>query len=709
MAFRLERDKDKIVSIYINSKNSSDNLVNESFVNSLKDTLFYLRSNLSDIDGIILRSTNDTFHEGIDINHLLSFSSNQSLFKYISQCNSYLFELESLKVPIVAAINGSALGGGLEIALCCHYRIVIENSKTRLGFPDIKYGMIPPLGGIVRATRSIGFEIALKLLSTGKLLNTKQALEYGLVDQLCSDSSQLIHLSKKWIRENKEKFSTGEMRIVNRVTLDSDVLEKIPILPAIIRNKTFGNYPAQEAILNVATESFNVDFKTAIRIGIRSFIKLVNGKVFKNLIETNWHQLNEIRLSKKSLESSKGNRIKRVGIIGAGMMGHGIAYVTASSDIEVVLIDKSMDILDIGKSRIIKILEKEVKLNNITSNRSEQILLNISFTTNYSRLKDCDLVIEAVTENRKIKKEIIETITTNTNSKCVIASNTSTLPISSLADYTNNKKNFIGIHFFSPVQKMKLVEIIVGNKTSNRIIKIANDYAHQINKIPIVVNDSRGFYTSRCFSTYLNEGLNLLAEGNPPQLIEMAGLKAGMPVGPLALIDEISLTLVANIKEQTQKDLKSSGITPTLDGSDAVIKLMTGKLERKGKLDGAGFYEYPKGGKKYLWPSLKDYFELSSEPEPIHNIIDRLIFVQVLETLRCIEEEVITSVADANIGSIYGWGFPSFYGGTIQFINDYGLKKFIARTKELSISNGKRFIPPNILNKNTKEKVFLIK
>ena len=422
------------------------------------------------------------------------------------------------------------------------------------------------------------------------------------------------------------------------------------------------------------------------------------------MINTFKSQLNDINSGISRPKNINLTTVNKLGVLGSGLMGHGITYVSALSGIEVVMTDSNQENAEKGFSRIKNILHSIVKKGQLSQENAKNVLNKITVTDDYNNLQDCDLIIEAVFEDRDLKGKVTAQAEKIMDRNGIFASNTSTLPISGLAEKSFRPEKFIGIHFFSPVHKMKLVEIIKGEKTNDETIAKAFDYVLKIKKIPIVVNDSRGFYTSRVFSTYTNEGLALLAEGNHPQEIETAGKKAGMPVGPLAVIDEINLGLVSQIRKQTRKDLATEGKELPLIPADQVIDLMTEKINRLGRAQGGGFYEYPENGKKYLWPELQTHFPIAKDPLTQDQMIERILFIQAIETIRAYEENVVTSVAEANIGSIFGWGFSPEKGGTLQFINDYGIKKFEKRSQELYKKYGKRFTPPKMLIKMASNK-----
>ena len=422
------------------------------------------------------------------------------------------------------------------------------------------------------------------------------------------------------------------------------------------------------------------------------------------MINTFKSQLDEINSGANRPKNVDQTSIKKLGVLGSGLMGHGITYVSALSEIEVVMTDSSQENADKGFSRIKDILHDSVEFGRTTQINADKILNRITTTDDYNKLQDCDLIIEAVFEDRDLKGKVTTQAERIMYQNGIFASNTSTLPISSLAEKSIRPGKFIGIHFFSPVHKMKLVEIIKGKRTDDETIAKAFDYVLRIGKIPIVVNDSRGFYTSRVFSTYTNEGLALLAEGNHPQEIESAGKKAGMPVGPLAVIDEINLGLVARIRNQTREDLAAEGKELPLLPSDTVIDLMTKTLKRLGRANGGGFYAYPENEKKYLWPQLQTHFPPAKNPLGQDEMIERILFIQAIETIRAYEENVVTSVADANIGSIFGWGFDPSKGGTLQFVNNYGIQEFEKKSIQLEKKYGERFKPPKMLKEMSSKK-----
>lgn len=695
--FHYTKDNDNIVTVTMDMQGRSANVINEEFGKRWLEMIERLEKEKAEIAGVVLTSAKSTFFAGADIDNLYKQTNAQEIFDMCEGLKKQLRRLETLGKPVVAALNGAALGGGLEIALACHYRIALNNPKAQFGLPEVGLGLLPGGGGIVRLTRMIGLQPALPLLTEGKRLKVKDALSNGLINEIAETPEDMIAKAKAWIKANPKainpwddkgfKFPGGDAK-------NPKVASMIPIVPAMTKKKTHGNYPAVEAIINTAVEGSVVDFETACRIESRYFTSLAVGQVSKNMITAFWYNLNAINAGGSRPKGFDKYTTKKVGVLGAGMMGAGIAYVSALSGMEVVLKDVSVEAAEKGKSYSEGLLKKSVSKGKMTKEKAEEVLSRIK-ATDKPEFEGCDLIIEAVFEDRALKAKVTQEAEAAMLPEGTFASNTSTLPITGLAEASARPKQFIGLHFFSPVDKMPLVEIICGKETDDATLAKAFDYVLQIKKTPIVVNDSRGFYTSRVFSTYVMEGIAMLGEGQHPKSIENAGLKAGMPVGPLALTDEVSMKLMDHIRKQTEKDLAAEGKTaPHHPGFAVCEKLLA--VNRPGKAAGAGFYEYPQGGTKYLWPELTNMFPQQTPLEQ-QEMIDRMLIVQALDTVRCLEEGVLRSVADANIGSIFGWGFSPFNGGTLQYINGAGLKNVIEKAKALEAKYGERFAVPKLL------------
>lgn len=523
-----------------------------------------------------------------------------------------LRRLETFGKPVVAAINGAALGGGWEICLACHHRVALDDKSVQLGLPEVTLGLLPGGGGVVRMVRMLGLEKALPYLLEGKKVRPAQALQAGLIDELAADREALLAQARSWILANPEVRQPWDNKgyaIPGGTPSHPKVAQMLAIAPSILRSKTQGCFPAPEKILCAAVEGAQVDFDTAHLIETRYFTELVTGQVAKNMIGTFWFQLNQINAGSSRPQGFAPYVTRKVGVLGAGMMGAGIAYVSACTGIEVVLKDITLAAAEKGKAHSAALLDKKVSRGQLTAEQRETTLARIRPTQDDADLAGCDLIIEAVFEDRALKAKVSAAAQSVVGANAVIASNTSTLPISGLATAVPDQAKFIGLHFFSPVDKMPLVEIIKGARTSDETLARGFDFVLQIKKTPIVVNDSRGFFTSRVFGTFTNEGIAMLGEGVAAPMIETEARKAGMPVGPLAVSDEVSLSLMSHIRQQTAKDLQAEGKAMPNHPATAVIDLLVNEYKRTGKAAGAGFYDYPAGGQKHLWPELKKRFE----------------------------------------------------------------------------------------------------
>lgn len=696
--FNYSKDANNIVTITMDMANRSANVLNAEFEKDFKETIEKLEAEKEGIKGVIWTSAKKTFLAGADIDNLFTLTDPKAIFDMCEYLKAGFRKLEQLGRPVVAAINGAALGGGFELALACHYRIALNDPKIQIGLPEVQLGLLPGGGGVTRLVRIVGLQNAFPMLTEGKKFKPDAAVKAGIIHAVAQSPEEMMQKATEWILANpqaKAPWDDKGFKIPGGDPMNPKVAQMLPIAPAMARKKTYQNYPAVDAIIAAAVEGSMVDFDTASRIESRYFTSLATGKVSKNMITAFWYNLNAINQGASRPKGFSSHTVKKVGVLGAGMMGSGIAYVSAIAGMEVVLKDVSRESAERGKSYSEKLLDKQVQRGSRTPLYKQEILDKILATDSADDLKGCDLIIEAVFENRELKAKVTQEAEAQMVEGGIFASNTSTLPITGLATASKNPKNFIGLHFFSPVDKMPLVEIIMGKETSDETLAKSFDYVKQIKKTPIVVNDSRGFYTSRVFSTYVLEGMAMLMEGQHPRTIESAGMKAGMPVGPLALTDEVSLSLMAHIRKQTVEDLKAEGKAIPDHPAYKVSEIMLAK-NRPGKAAGGGFYEYPLSGKKFLWPELTNIFP-QKEPMPLQDMIDRMMYIQAIETVRCYEEKVVLTVADANIGSIFGWGFAPFKGGTLQFINDAGLDNFIQKSEQLTAKYGERFKVPQLL------------
>ena len=695
---------DQILTLTIDMPGQSANTMNADFRAALTETAGKVKSDLDTIRGIIVTSAKKTFFAGGDLKELHKVTGKDAgaFEDMVNGMKAEMRVLETSGKPIVAAINGSALGGGLEICLACHHRVVLDEDKIQLGLPEVTLGLLPGGGGTQRLPRMIGLEAAFPFLMEGKKVNPKAALKAGIVDELASSTDDMMAKARAFIDANpksQQPWDQKGFKFPGGAPHHPAMAQKLAIAPAMLKQKTKGCYPAPERILSAAVEGAQVDFDNGSLIETRYFAELVIGQVAKNMTGTFWFQLNAVNAGESRPAGVEKETFRKVGVLGAGMMGAGIAYSTATRGLEVVLKDVSTENAERGKAYSEKLLAKRVSRGRMTEEQKAEILNRIKATGSADDLEGCDLVIEAVFEDSHLKAKVTQEAEAKLAENGLFASNTSTIPITQLAKASARPEKFIGLHFFSPVDKMQLVEIIVGEKTSDDTLARAFDYVQQIGKIPIVVNDSRGFFTSRVFGTFVNEGIAMLGEGIHPSSIENAGVLAGMPVGPLAISDEVSMTLMQHIRDQSKKDTEAAGQTWNAHPAEAVIDQMVGSHDRKGKAAGAGFYEYPQSGKKHLWPELDTLFvdREKARNTDLQELKDRILFIQAIETVRCLEEGVLRTVEDANIGSIFGIGFAPWTGGAIQFINQYGVRAFAERAEFLAARFGERFNPPRLL------------
>ncbi|CAM4110110.1 3-hydroxyacyl-CoA dehydrogenase NAD-binding domain-containing protein [Psychrobacter arenosus] len=697
--FSAERDDAGIITVTIDQADRKMNVIGDGFSESFETLTDSFIADES-AKGLILTSGKETFIVGADIDQLGQIETPQQAYDLVEDLKRSLRKLETSGKPVVAAITGTTLGGGLEVALACHYRIAIDSPKTKLGLPEVKLGLLPGGGGTQRLPRLVGIQKALELMTQGKELRPSPAKDIGLIHETASDKADMLAKAKAWIEANpkaQQPWDVKGFKIPGGDPKHPKVAQIFSIAPAMAHQKSHGNYPAIVHIMSCVFEGCMVDIDTGLEVESRYFVACVMSPVARNMINTLWTQLNSIKKGQSRPDGIEKYTTKKVAVLGAGMMGAGIAYVSAKAGMDVVLLDRDIESAEKGKDYSAKILDKAISRGRSTKEKKEALLGKIKTTVSYDDLEGCDLVIEAVFENREIKAKCTQQSEAVIPESAVYASNTSTLPITGLATASKRPNQFIGLHFFSPVDKMPLVEIIMGEETDDETLAKAFDYVLQIGKTPIVVNDSRGFYTSRVFATYVTEGIAMLGEGVHPRSIEVAGMKAGMPMPPLALQDEVSLDLVMHITEQTKKDLAAEGIDMPDHPSMGVLNVVGREHERLGKKVGKGFYDYPENGEKRLWPELTNLFPPAAEQPSQQDLVDRMMFIQANESAKCYQENVVRSVADTNVGSIFGWGFAPQHGGTLQFINSMGVKKFVERSRELAEKYGERFAPAQIV------------
>ncbi|MDP9821405.1 3-hydroxyacyl-CoA dehydrogenase NAD-binding domain-containing protein [Nocardioides massiliensis] len=706
-AIRYEKDSDGIVTLVLDDPTASANTMNDLYRTSMDEVVAKLEAE-DGLAGVIITSAKKTFFAGGNLKQLLEVGPDQAeeAFAMCEAVKAQLRRLERLPVPVVSCINGAALGGGFEIALATNYRIAVDGPGVVVGLPEVSLGLLPGGGGVTRTVRLLGLQSALlDVLLEGKQFKAAKAKEKGLVDELVASADELVPAAKKYIAAQAGDEEAGVQpwdrkgyKMPGGTPKSPALAGFLPAFPAMLRKQLKGaNYPAPRAIMSAAVEGAQVDFDTASRIESRYFTQLVTGQNAKNMIQAFFFDLQALNGTKLRPEGYDRYTAKKVGVLGAGMMGAGIAYSCARAGMEVVLKDVSVENAEKGKAYSQKIMDKAVDRGQSTPEKREELLARITPTADAADLAGCDLVIEAVFEDPALKAKVFAEVLDVVNKDALLCSNTSTLPITELAAGVDRPADFVGLHFFSPVDKMPLVEIIRGEQTSEEAIAKAIDVVQQLKKTPIVVNDSRGFYTSRVIGTFVNEGIAMLAEGVSPHTIERAATQAGYPVGTLQLSDELNMELMAKIRKATQE---AEGDAYVAHPADAIIDTMI-EAGRPGRLRGAGFYDYDENGKRLgFWEELTDKFPTAEEQPPIEDLRDRLMAIEALETAKCFEEGVITSSAAANIGAIMGIGYPPPTGGTVQFMVGYedtsgrrGLTGFVDRAQELAKKYGERFEP----------------
>jgi len=693
---RYSVDGDGIALLLIDVAGRPMNVLTPGFQSDLAECIQRVATDAA-IRGVVIGSAKSSFMAGADIKDMVGAydrgitAAEASKFSY--ELSSLLRRLETCGKPVAAAINGVALGGGFEVALACHYRVIADEPKAGVGLPEVKIGLLPGGGGTQRVPRLVGVTEALKLITEGRQLSPADALKKGLVHEV-APTAEIVERARQWILKGGEGVQPWDkkgFRVPGGVGQTSPAAaQSFMAGTALTAKTTQRNYPAPLAILSCVYEGTQVPIDQGLRIESKYFGQLLAGPVARNLMRTMFVNKGLADKLARRPASPPKTQVRRLGILGAGMMGAGVAYVSALAGMEVVLIDSTLELAEKGKAYSRALLAKDVERGKRSQADADAILARIKPTVSYDDLAGSDLVIEAVFESREIKADVTQKTEAVIPKNAVFASNTSTLPITGLAQASKRPTQFIGIHFFSPVDKMPLVEIILGKKTSEDTLARALDYVGQLRKTPIVVNDSRGFYTSRCFGTYVYEGMAMLQEGVNPALIENAARMAGMPVGPLAVADEVTIDLQWKVIKQTEQDLGRKFVKPV--AYDVVQKFVE-DLKRPGRRFGAGFYDYPKDAKKHLWPGLRDAYPLAFKQLETDEVVKRLMYIQALETTRCMEEGVVTTAAEADLGSILGWGFPAWTGGTLSYIDTIGIRAFVAECERMSKRYGKRFKP----------------
>ena len=709
-------DAEGIATVEFDYPDKSQNILNAKSMGAYAEAMQKALADTA-VKGIVVASAKKDFIAGGDLAELGAATDAKSFHRDISAWHQLMRAIELGGKPVAAALNGSALGGGMEVALGCHYRVAADNPKARFGFPEVTLGLLPGAGGTQRVPRLAGMMAAAPLLMEGKRIKVGEAQKMGMIHAVVAAGEER-KAARQWVVDSLasgakplQPWDTKGFKIPGGGPNTPNGMQMLMAANAMLREKTYDNYPAPRHILSCVYEGLSTNLDTGLAIEARYFTNLVMSPVSKNMIRSLFFGMQEANKLASRPAGVPQQKYSKIGMLGAGMMGAGIAMSTATAGIDIVLLDTTQEAADKGKDYARKQWSKQVQRGRMTADAMEALLVRIHPTASYADLAGCEMVIEAVFEKREIKADVTKKAEAVIGADAIFASNTSTLPITGLAEASVRPANFIGLHFFSPAEKMPLVEIIVGKATSDATLARSMDYVRAIGKTPIVVNDSRGFYTSRVFGTYVSEGMALLEEGVPPALIDKAGLIAGMPVGPLALADEVSIELVYKIAQQTRADLGKAYVERA---ADRVAAKMVAELGRLGRKSGAGFYDYPADGPKHLWPGLAEQFPvkvgasaLRAGDTPsgagneamlsLEEIVERLILVQSVETVRCLEEKVLRAPIDADVGAILGWGYPPFRGGPIGWLHSLGLPSAVAVLDRLAEQHGPRFAPPKLL------------
>lgn len=694
-AISVEIDSDNIATLTWDLPGQKVNVFDEQTITEFEDEVRALLANDAVI-GCIIASAKDVFHVGADLDMALRLSElpADALFPRVMQMNQLMLDMERSGKTFVAAIEGHAMGGGLELALACHARIVADDSAIQMSLPEAKLGLMPGFGGTQRLSRLLPLTDAITALSTGKSYRPQPALKAGLITEI-AEPGEVMNAVRAWIKANPGAKQPWDQKPPRTPTGQIHTAKNLPILAGTagqMRKNTYGNYPAPEAIMRSVYHGLQMPMEQALKVEARNFIQVACTEVARNMIHTLFFGLNSANALEKKPEGFETRSFRKIGIIGAGLMGAGIAYQAAKCGLEAVVIDRDADVAANALTYSENLLKKTVSRGFMSEADAKGQMARISAGADYAALADCDLVIEAVFEDKAIKEQVLRSICEAAPANAVIASNTSTIPISELAAYVDQPERFIGLHFFSPVEKMPLLEIISGTQTSAETLAAMFDFAKLIKKTPIGVNDGRAFFTTRVVSSYMTEGMALLREGVNPALIENAGKSAGMPMGPLRLADMVNLDLAVKIADQTVADLGDA--FDESPGIEAARRMVA--QERPGEKAGKGFYDHS-GPEPRLWDGLAERFPQTADQPDVAQVTERLMMIQVAETLRCMDDGVLKSAVDADIGSILGWGFAPHTGGVARYIDTEGPDKLLQQMERLTQSSGTRFTPPDRL------------
>jgi len=696
------KDTDDIVTLILDMQGRDSNLLNHELVTAFQPVIAHLKNEkkAGRLRGIIITSAKKDFLQGGDLAYLVGLKDAEKAFNAAQKLKGFLRDLEMPGIPVVAAINGDAIGTGFELALACHHRIAVANPRIRLGHPEVRIGLVPSGGAVIRLMWLLGIERAYPLLLEGRRYSPQEALKVGIIDDLAKDEVDLRRKAKQWLLSDpptQRPWDEPNGKIPGGTAADPNLGHRIRLLTARLSATTNDLYPAPRAILDLLAEGSKVDFETAYRLDSRYYAKVVTGEVSNNMISTFWFDKQAIRTNGVGRPKGYGKfRPRRVGIIGAGRMGSGIAFLCLRNGLEVVLKDVSRPIADRGRAYVADRIDEYIERGTFQPEEREELLSRIHTTDQSTEFKNCDIVVEAVFENKAVKQKVTREAEEQLDEFSIFATNTISIPITELGEGSLRPENYVGIHFFSPAEKTPVVEVIRGDRTSEETVARAFDFATAIRKIPIVVRDTWGFFAARVQNTYILEGVTMLNEGYPAALVENMGRQAGMEKGPLALADELGLGLVMRYEKQAAahygNKYKQHPAVPAL-------RIMLDDLGRGGKQKRAGFYEYEADGGARLWAGIADHFPVTKTDYDRRRMKDRFLFCQVIEAGWCLQEKVITEPAGANLASVYGWGFPGYTGGVLRYVESYGRTEFQERCKELAERYGQRFSVPKYLVK----------
>ena len=684
---------DGIAIITLDAQDRPMNVVSPQFIDDVSAVVENV-ANDPRVQGAIITSAKPAFMAGADLKYILSLMEDgiteRDALDFGRKPQAMHRRIETCGKPFVAALNGLALGGGYELALACHWRVIVDDPQAVTGLPEVTVGLLPGSGGTQRLPRMIGLENALTILLDGKTPAPAQALELGMVDAVVP-ADRLMDTARQWILGSPNTVRAWDHK--NYKTsgglLNPAVANIMATRTAAIAAQTQHNYPAPVAILSAVFEGMILPFDKALKVESKFFAKLLANPIARNIVRSTFVNKREAAKLSRRPKNVPQKHYTKVGVLGAGMMGAGIAHVSALVGLDVVLLDSKRELADQGKAYSNKVFDKAIARGRQTPEMAKSILARIKPTAEYGDLKGCDIIVEAVFENIDVKADVTRKAEAVIPVAAIFASNTSTLPISQLAQASARGERFIGLHFFSPVDRMPLVEVIVGHQTSEQTLAQALDFVGRLRMVPIVVNDSRGFFTSRVFQTFIHESMKMLEDGIEPALIENAARQAGFPVGPLALIDETTLELTWKIVNEAAAAEGDRYVRPC---SYEVMRKMMQDFDRPGRKYGQGFYDYHEGKRGTFWTGLKAAFPLASRQPQVGEVKNRLLYIQALEAARCLEEGVLRHPADGDLGSLLGWGFPSWTGGALSFIETVGLARFVEDCDRMAKEYGPRFL-----------------